>query len=255
MQDIVDRLRELVKQLLFRLQESALYSQVEERFFALSLRGQRLVVWGLAVTLLLVVGSVPYAFYQDARARFTVVQQDRQLLNHLFKAAQVPSAFSVPQFGAGELVERISALLQTELLAPQQVQGVGVAQGRSPRLQGVSVVAQEVVELKLAGLNVSQVVKLAEQVESLSPSVKLAGLHMEPSALTEAQGSAGYFDVVFHFAAAKFPETKPLAQAVAEGATQPAAPSGAPGGDAGAPATPPAVPEAPSADAPDTGGV
>lgn len=187
-----------------RIQESEAYNQLNDKYQNLSPSGQKAAQ---AITALLVAGIVFYApisQLQVSSELLTQFEEKRTLIRDLFKTyrdssggLQMPPA---PQ--SAELISTIQSSLQTARLVPEQILSVTAAQAEG-RLIPTSL-QQAVVEVKLAKLNLRQVVDIGAQLANISQAVKVKDMFMQANAEL-----AGYFDVNYKLYALKVPEPLP----------------------------------------------
>ena len=101
-----------------------------------------------------------------------------------------------------QLVLTIQTSLQNARLLPEQIVGVTNTQAEG-RLIPQSLLA-DVVEVKLAKLNLRQIVDIGTQLTNLSPTLKIKDLLINAN-----PELAGYFDVNYKIYALKVPEALP----------------------------------------------
>ncbi|MES2801114.1 MAG: hypothetical protein V4654_01360 [Bdellovibrionota bacterium] len=207
----MSRLEELTEQLKStlqsgweRIQESESYSQLSDKYQSLSPSGQKVAQ---AVTALIIAGVVfysPISQLQISNELMAQFEDKRTLIRDLFKTYRDSSGGlqMAPAPQAAELISTIQSSLQNSKLIPEQIVAVDVAQAEGRLIP--SSLQQGVVEVKLAKLNLRQVVDIGLQLANISSAVKVKDMLMQANA-----EMAGYFDVSYKLYALKVPEPLP----------------------------------------------
>lgn len=187
-----------------RIQESEAYNQLNDKYQNLSPSGQKVAQ---VVTALVIAGIVfysPISQLQISSELLGQFEEKRTLIRDLFKTYRESSANlqMAPAPQSGELISTIQGSLQGSKLIPEQIVSVTPTQAEG-RLIPANL-QQEVVEVKLAKLNLRQVVDIGTQLANISQAVKVKDMFMQANA-----EMAGYFDVVYKLYALKVPEALP----------------------------------------------
>lgn len=187
-----------------RIQESEAYNQLSDKYQSLSPSGQKVAQ---AVTALLIAGVVfysPISQLQISSELMVQFEDKRSLIRDLFKTYRDSTGGlqMAPAPQSAELISSIQSSLQGSKLIPEQIVAVDVTQAEGRLIP--SSLQQAVVEVKLAKLNLRQVVDIGLQLANISTSVKVKDMLMQANA-----EMAGYFDVSYKLYALKVPEPLP----------------------------------------------
>lgn len=187
-----------------RIQESEAYNQLNDKYQSLSPSGQKVAQ---AVTAVLIAGIVfysPISQLQVSSELLAQFEEKRTLIRDLFKTYRESSGGlqMAPAPQANELISTVQSSLQGSKLIPEQIVSVNTAQAEG-RLIPANL-QQAVVEVKLAKLNLRQIVDIGAQLANISQAVKVKDMFMQANAEL-----AGYFDVTYKLYALKVPEPLP----------------------------------------------
>lgn len=187
-----------------RIQESEAYNQLNDKYQSLSPSGQKVAQ---AVTAVLIAGIVfysPISQLQVSSELLAQFEEKRTLIRDLFKTYRESSGGlqMAPAPQASELISTVQSSLQGSKLTPEQIVSVNTTQAEG-RLIPANL-QQAVVEVKLAKLNLRQIVDIGAQLANISQAVKVKDMFMQANAEL-----AGYFDVTYKLYALKVPEPLP----------------------------------------------
>lgn len=204
LEELKDQLKSSLQFTWEKIQESEVYNQLSDKYRSLSPSGQKVAQ---VVTALLAAGIVfysPISQLQVSNELMTQFEDKRTLIRDLFKTYRDSSGGLqiAPAPQANELISTIQSSLQNSKLIPEQIIAVDMAQAEG-RLIPASL-QQGVIEVKLAKLNLRQVVDIGLQLANISTAVKVKDMLMQANA-----EMAGYFDVSYKLYALKVPEPLP----------------------------------------------
>lgn len=187
-----------------RIQESEAYNQLNDKYQNLSPSGQKVAQVVTAVVLAGIVFYSPISQLQVSGELLTQFEEKRTLIRDLFKTYRESSGGlqMAPAPQAGELISTVQNSLSSSKLIPEQIISVNTTQAEG-RLIPANL-QQAVVEVKLAKLNLRQIVDIGAQLANISQAVKVKDMFMQANAEL-----AGYFDVTYKLYALKVPEPLP----------------------------------------------
>lgn len=202
--ELTEQIKSSLQQTWNRVQESEAYTQLNDKYQSLSPSGQKIAQ---IVTAFFIAGIVlysPISQLQLSSDLLTQFEEKRDLIRDLFKTYRESSGHlqmaQSPQ--SNELISNVQTTLQSARLIPEQIVSVAATESEG-RLIPVSL-QQAVVEVKLAKLNLRQVVDIGTLLSGLSRVVKVKDMLMQANA-----EMAGYFDVSYKLYALKVPELPP----------------------------------------------
>ena len=189
-----------------QIQESQTYQQAQDRYQNMSPTMQKVSV---ALAVLLVASLIllyPLSKLTDSRSSLTMFEEKRGLIRDLFRtyreSASAPN-IAIPPTADG-LQSAVDSILSRAELLPEQRSGIfpGAAEGRLIPQNLVS----NVLQVKLAKLNLRQVVDIGSAIAGISESVKMKDL-----LVTANRQDTRYFDVTYILYSLKVPEPTPEA--------------------------------------------
>lgn len=200
LQEIADTLKVKFSETFEKIKETEAFQQLSDRYESLTPAGQKGVRAATVLFVLFILLAVPLSQFSSSKELVTSFETKRQLIRDLFKTYRESSQTSrlMPAPDSGTLMATVNSTLQTEQLLPEQIisVSVGAAEGRLiPQNLMTSVL-----DVKLAKLNIRQVVDIGSRLAGLSQSVKLKD--MAVAANTEL---SGYFDVTYKLYALNVP--------------------------------------------------
>lgn len=202
LEEIRDQIKTRAVESWDKFKETELYQKLSDRYQSLSPSGQKIVRFLSVFLVILIIAFIPMSQLTVSKEMVAQFEQQRQLIRDMFKTYRESSANALlPQPPASDmLIGSVNSLLQGEQLIPEQIQAVtlGSSEGRLIPQN----LLNEVVDVRLAKLNLRQVVDIGTKLSNINQAVKLKDLLM--SANNEL---AGYFDVTYKLYALKVPAT------------------------------------------------
>lgn len=204
LEELKDQLKSTFQSAWEKIQDSESYQQLSDKYQSLSPAGQKVAQ---AVTAILIAGIVfysPISQLQISSELLTQFEDKRTLIRDMFKTYRESSGGLqiAPAPQVTELISSIQSSLQSAKLIPEQIIEVNPSQSEGRLIP--SSLQQAVVEVKLAKLNLRQVVDIGLQLANISSAVKVKDMMMQANA-----EMAGYFDVSYKLYALKVPEALP----------------------------------------------
>lgn len=199
--EIKDQLKALGQRIGASIQESEGYQKLQDRYQSLNPNSQKLVWIGGAVAVVAIVLFYPLSQISTSQESMTSFEEKRALIRDLFKTYRESSGRSnipVPP-GISELRANIDNIISGAHLLPEQMVGT-VEAAPEGRLIPQNLV-NNVIEVKLAKLNIKQVVDIGTSIAGISNSVKMKDLLISAHA-----ADTRYYDVTYKLYALKVPE-------------------------------------------------
>lgn len=192
LEEIFEQFKAKGTEIVEKVKETESYQQLSDRYQSLTPSGQKIVKFlGLSFVIFIFL-FFPLSQISTSKEFITSFEDKRNLIRDLFKTYRESSQTSrlMPAPESSNLMGSINSTLQSEQLLPEQIVSVslGAAEGRLIPQNLMT----NVIDVKLAKLNLRQVVDIGSRLSALSQSVKLKDLLM--SANSEL---AGYFDVTY----------------------------------------------------------
>jgi hypothetical protein len=186
------------------IQDSEAYNQLNDKYQSLTPSGQKIaqIITGLLLAFLIF--FMPLSQLQISSELIAQFENNRMLIRDLFKTYRDASGGvqMAPAPQTSDLISSIQSSLQNSRLVPEQIVAVEMAPSEG-RLIPANL-QQGVVEVKLAKLNLRQIVDIGLQLANISTAVKVKDMLMQANA-----EMAGYFDVSYKLYALKVPEPMP----------------------------------------------
>lgn len=198
--DLKDRLASDARQTWERVQDSAAYNQLRDRYENMSPSMQKLTVVGVSTAIALLILSFPYGNLTTSSEYVSEFEGKRSTIRELLKvsreSSEVPEIPQAPSMAA--LRSTIDAQIKSANLLTEQIKGTQEGQNDSNLIP--KNLTEGLMQVSLAKLNLRQVLDLGHQFQSISPSVK-----MKDMIITANREDGRYFDVVYKLVALAVP--------------------------------------------------
>ena len=201
----LDNLKESAKntgeKLADRIKESNAYANFVDRYQNASPAGQKLTNLAIFFVVMLVVLLIPFSNLFTSFSSISTFEDQRNLIRDLFKTYRESNSTQniMPPPPAPSLMSSIQGILQRADLVPEQNLGVNVGPAEG-RLIPANLV-DNVTIVKLAKLNLKQIVDIGASLVGLSESVK-----MKDISLVANSSDTRYYDVTYKLYTLKVPE-------------------------------------------------
>lgn len=207
---LVDNLKEQLKTLGTsigqKVQESQLYGQAMDRYENMSPVSQKVFILSSFLIVLVVLLFIPFSNLSNSQSSISLFEEKRNLIRELFKTFRESSAN--PQIEMpppyDSLRSSIDGIIARAELLPEQNLGI-LEVAPEGRLIPESLVSN-VLQLKLAKLNLKQIIDIGASVLALSNSVKMKDL-----LITANMQDTRYYDVTYKMYSLKVPPPLPEA--------------------------------------------
>lgn len=201
--DIKDRLKSEWQSSMEKLNESPAVIQIKDRYENLNPMMQKLVSWGGAGLLVLLVASVPWSWYSTSQESVDQFLTRRNLIRDLMKASRDAQNTSPmpPAPPASVLKNQTNDIFKSAQLLPEQI--ISSESSNEPMAGIRADLIQGVYKIQLAKLNLRQIVDVGHQLQNISPSIKLKDMSVQASSMT------GYFDVNYKLLVLNVPDFTP----------------------------------------------
>lgn len=198
--DLKDKLAADARQTWERIQESAAYNQLRDRYENMTPPMQKLTIAGTAALITLAVLSIPWGKYTQSTEYVSEFESKRMTIRELLKVSRESS--DVPQIPQAPPLEMVRSTIDNQIksaqLLPEQVKGTEILEDTSSLIP--KNLTQGMLQVSLAKLNLRQILDLGYQLQSINPSVK-----MKDMVMTANREDTRYFDVVYKLVALSVP--------------------------------------------------
>jgi hypothetical protein len=198
--DLKERFTSEAKMLWERVEESSAYNQLRDRYENMTPSMQKLSVVGASALVALIVLSIPYSYFSQSTAYEQEFESRRSTIRELLKVSRESS--EVPALQQAPSTEALRSLIDSQIqnahFLPEQIKGTEVI-SETTRLVPQNLTAG-MVQVRLAKLNLRQVLDFGYQMQSLNPSVKVKDMVM-----TANREDSRYYDVLFKLVALAVP--------------------------------------------------
>lgn len=184
-----------------QVQESQTFQQAQDRYQNMSPLMQKVTAFLGALLVALVILFYPLSQLTESRSSLSMFEEKRGLIRDLFRtyreSASAPNIAMPPN--PDGLQSAVNAILDRAELLPEQRSGIspGAVEGRLIPQNLVS----HVLQVKLAKLNIRQVVDIGSAIAGISESVKMKDLLISAN-----RQDTRYFDVTYGLYSLKVPE-------------------------------------------------
>lgn len=203
--DLKDRISTEARATWDRIQESAAYNQMRDRYENMTPSMQKLTFYGGIAVATLIVLSIPYGYFSGSTDAVGEFEGKRMTIRELLKvsreASEVPAIPPAPSIDS--LRSTVDSMIHSANLLPEQIKGT---QSTTSSAMIPANLSEGGLQITLAKLNLRQVVDLGYKFSNISPSVKMSDLTM-----TANREDNRYFDVVYKLVALAVPAAPVIA--------------------------------------------
>ena len=204
--DLKDKLATDARATWDRIQESAAFNQMRDRYENMTPSMQKLTLYGGIGVVALLILSVPYSYYSASTASVEDFEGKRMTIRELLKvsreSSEVPNIQPAPPIDV--LRSNVEMALKNANLLPEQMKGTEIGASNSALIP--TNLLEGILSVRLAKLNLRQIVDLGYKFQSINPSVK-----MKDMVVTANREDNRYFDVVYKLAALAVPAPPEIA--------------------------------------------
>ena len=209
--DVRDKALEALQTAKARLDESDAYLQLKERYDSLSpiMQKSLLAVVGFFFTYLFL--QIPMSYYDTGTENLAMYEENRDLVLDLYKVKRHALAIppSAAPLEASDLESRARMAVTGARVQPEQIKGISFFDNAGARSSTFipKNVTQSGVEVRLANLNLTQIVDIGHALSNMGSS-KMIGLDVKPGTV-----AGNYFDVIFKVVSFNIPAPAPTGTA------------------------------------------
>jgi hypothetical protein len=203
--DVKDRLRESLGSVATRIQESAAFHQLMEKYQSLSQNGQRIALAGSGFLLALLLFLLPWTFYSSSQDHVADFEDKKKMIRDMFRYTH--EASTLPRGPEPLASAQLRSIVQGTLagvrptLLPEQTAGIEDFDNTLAKSEALpKALTQKGVTVRLSRLNLDQLVTIGTKLKELRPTVKLVGLRVQAN-----QPDPHYFDVSYKLVAFDLP--------------------------------------------------
>lgn len=202
--NLTDSFKSMGQKIGQKIQELPAYSKAQDRYENMSPSMQKISLFAGAFLFASLVLFFPLSQLSDSQTALSLFEEKRNLIRDLFRTYRESSSapnIAVPPDLNGLMSSVESILTRAELL-PEQKLGLipGTVEGRLiPQ-----VLVSNVLQIKLAKLNLRQIVEIGSSITGISDSIKMKDLLISAN-----RQDTRYYDVTYKLYSLKVPEPIP----------------------------------------------
>lgn len=202
--DILDQIKDRLKMLWDKTQESSTYQQAMEKYEDLPSTQQRMIRIGGSILLILFILSPPISSLLSSQEIIEEFERKREVTRELLQvvrdASNAPNIPPAPDLFA--LQSRFQQDLQNDRLLPEQIHSIQ-SDSDSGRLIPKKLSLGSL-SVNLKNLNIRQIIDIAYRLSTVAPTIKMTDLD-----LTASTDKPGYFNFNSKLVALKTPPPPP----------------------------------------------
>lgn len=204
LQDLKDRSKEIINQVVNEVQENSTFQSLREKYEVLPTQTQKIIVAASILIAIFFLLSIPLSYRSSSSDLTAEYEKNRLLIRNLLKASKINQEIGRGNSNISDVVlkERIKNSLNNFDLLPSQI---GELKSTPPGKFSLAKppIREESLELSLSSLNLNQVMIVGHRLQSLFSTAKVTGLDISPT-----PQKAGYFDVKFIISQFLLPEVE-----------------------------------------------
>ncbi len=193
--DIRDKALEGLQTLQAQLDESDSFNQLKERFDSFSPVVQKVILASVALIFGYVLLMLPLSYYDTGTENIALFEENRDLVLDLnrVKRRSIATPQTSPPLETTELESRARMAVTTARVQPEQIKGVSMFDNAGAQSSSFipKNVTQNGVEIRLANLNLTQVVEIGHALTNMG-AAKIIGMDVRPGTVP-----GNYFDATF----------------------------------------------------------
>lgn len=209
--DIREQVLDAVQRAKSSLDESNLYLSLKEKYDSLSPVVQKLVLGTVLVLFAWIFLLLPKSFYDTGSENLALFEENRDLILDLYKVKRlaITTPQSAPPLTQMQLESNARSAVTSARVQLDQVKGVSNFDNAGPNASKFipKEVTQAGVELRLANLNLTQLVDVGHALANIG-SAKIVGLDVRPGSVPGNYFDATFKVVSFDIPAASVPAAK-----------------------------------------------
>jgi len=204
--DLKDRIATDARATWDRIQESATFNQLRDRYENMTPSMQKLTLYGGIGVVALIILSIPYSYYSASTTSVADFEGKRMTIRELLKVSRESSEVpNIPQAPSMDILRsNIEMAYKNANLLPEQMKGTEMGASNSALIPAN--LLEGILSVRLAKLNLRQIVDLGYKFQSINPSVK-----MKDMVVTANREDSRYFDVVYKVKAPAVPAAPEIA--------------------------------------------
>ncbi|QDK37427.1 hypothetical protein [Bdellovibrio sp. NC01] len=202
--DLKERISTEARQTWDRIQESAAYNQLRDRYENMTPTMQKLTLVGSVAAVAALILSVPYGNFTTSNEAVSEFEGKRMTIRELLKVSRESS--EMPNIQPAPPIDMLRANIDNQIkmanLLPEQVKGIDAGAAAGGLIPAN--LAEGTLDVKLAKLNLRQVMDMGYKFQSINSSVK-----MKDMVVTANRDDNRYFDVIYKMVALAVPQAPP----------------------------------------------
>lgn len=195
LEDFKDQALEALQNAKGKLDEFEPYLKVREAYDSLPGLIQKLVLGFIGLVISLMFFMIPYSFYSSGSENLALFEENRDLVLDLYRVKRkiLSSPQAPPPMDPSSLESYARSAVNAARVQPEQIKAISFVDESTskPSTAIPKSVRQNLVEVRLANLNLAQVVDIGHALSNIQ-STKVMSFDLRPGS---AQGN--YFDVMF----------------------------------------------------------
>lgn len=194
-EEVKDQVLEALQSAKSKLDEFEPYQKVREAYDSMPTLVQKLVLGTIGFLIAFVFFLIPYSFYSSGSENLALFEENRDLVLDLYRVKRkiVSSPQTPPPMDPSSLESYARSAVTGARVQPEQIKAISFVDGSTskPSTAIPKSVRQNLVEIRLANLNLTQIVDIGHALSNIQ-STKVMSFDLRPGT---AEGN--YFDVIF----------------------------------------------------------
>lgn len=190
---LTDQLKERWADLTAKVQESPTFNNLREQFESQPPSTQKAILAGISLFAAAVMLYFPYSYWSQSAILMEQFEENRELIHGLLKTSRSAKAGAPlpPPMDTAAIRGRVDSVLRMNRIVPDQV---GEFQDiPQPPVKDIipAGVVQNGLAFQLKQLNLTQIVKVANDLQNMGNGVKLMGIDV-----VQSSGQTHYYDMI-----------------------------------------------------------
>ncbi|MDZ4084777.1 MAG: hypothetical protein U1E10_17675 [Bdellovibrionales bacterium] len=194
-EEVKDQVLEALQRAKSKLDEFEPYQKVREAYDSMPTLIQKMVLGAIGFLIAFVFFLIPYSFYSSGSENLALFEENRDLVLDLYRVKRkiVSSPQAPPPMDPSSLESYARSAVTGARVQPEQIKAISFVDGSTskPSTAIPKSVRQNLVEIRLANLNLTQIVDIGHALSNIQ-STKVMSFDLRPGS---AEGN--YFDVMY----------------------------------------------------------
>lgn len=153
-----------------KIEDSESYIRLKEKYDTLSPNLQKMIIYGTSILVIYFIYSIPASYVSSSQENLSYFEENRQITRELIRAGRVARTIKLPPPAPGisSLKTQLESKLTQQTILPEQKTATTEVDNIAAKTIVPKSIEQKGLKTTLKKLNIKQVIKLGEALDSIS---------------------------------------------------------------------------------------